>query len=94
MGDSEVTKGEIQQSLSKSIENKPGDEPYDMDGYVFDNLLDTPNCEEATKELSGKKTKVLVPIIALHPKSIKGIILNHAKGMINPNPVVSNLILV
>ena len=70
MGDSEAAEGEIQQYLSESNgEGSEHEAAFNMDAYAFDDLLDTPNCEDIEKELAGKLTEVLATIIASHPNS-------------------------
>ena len=55
---------------------------FDMSPFSFDDLLDTPDCEEIKKELSGTKTEVLVNIVVSHPDSMKDTILDHSKRML------------
>ena len=55
---------------------------FDMSPYSFDNILNTPDREEIDKELSGKKTEVLVNTVVSHPDSMKDTILESLTGML------------
>ena len=69
-------------SLGNSSDEGANEEDFDMSPYSFDDLLDTPDREEIEKELSGKKTEVLVNIVVSHPNSMKDTILDHSTRML------------
>ena len=60
-----------------------------MDQYTFDDLLDTPNRKDIEKELAGKLTEVLVPIIVSHPDSMKDVILDYTKRMLGKKEIIT-----
>ena len=69
-------------SSGNSSDEGANEEDFDMSPYSFDSLLDTPDREEIEKELSGKKTEVLVNIVVSHPNSMKDTILDHSTRML------------
>ena len=69
-------------SLDDSSDEGSDAVDFNMSLYNFDNLLGAPDREEIEKELSGKKTGVLVNIVVSHPNSMKDTILESSTRML------------